>query len=89
MSNRLQKQLGQNTILTKIQTKFSRWFKNMYDPNDRYCPIFKKEIDSEVCYEIVMCLTCGFKATSVPEVNFKNDETTRKICDNCPYSNLE
>lgn len=61
----------------------------MYNPNDRFCPIANKEIDSEVCYEIVMCLTCGFKSSSVPEVEFTNDEETKSICDNCPYSNLD
>lgn len=61
----------------------------MYNHEDRYCPIAKKNIDSEVCYEMVMCLTSGFKTSSVPEVDFKNDDATRQICDACPYSNLE
>ncbi len=60
----------------------------MYSTEDRYCPIADREIGSEVCYEIVMCLTCGFKTSSVPEVDFKNDERTRNMCDICPYSDL-
>lgn len=58
----------------------------MISHDDRYCPIAKKEIDSEVCYEVIMCLNCGFKPSSVPEVDFKNDEQTRAICDKCPHS---
>lgn len=61
----------------------------MYSPEDRHCPIANTEIDSEVCYEIVMCLTSGFKPSSVPEVDFKDDEATKKICNNCPYSDLD
>lgn len=58
----------------------------MPDYEDRYCPIAKKEIDSEVCYEVIMCLYNGFSPTSVPEVEFKNDEKTKKMCENCKYS---
>ena len=61
----------------------------MYSPEDRYCPIAGTEIGSEVCYEVVMCLTSGFNPASVPEVDFKNDDKTRAICDKCPYSDLE
>lgn len=61
----------------------------MYSPNNRYCPIADKEIDSETCYEVVMCLTSGFRPDSVPEIAFKNDDATKKICDECPYSNLD
>lgn len=61
----------------------------MYSHDDRFCPIAQKEIDSEVCYEVVMCLTSGFSASSVSEVEFKNDSSTRLLCDSCSYSNLE
>lgn len=61
----------------------------MYSPDDRYCPIAKKKIDSEVCYEMVMCLSGCFKTSSVREVDFNNDERTRSICDSCQYSNLD
>lgn len=61
----------------------------MYNPDDRQCPIANREISAEICYEVVMCLTAGFKASSVPEIEFENDEETRSTCDACPYSNLE
>lgn len=61
----------------------------MINCDDRYCPIAKKEISSEVCYEVVMCLFCGLKASSVPEVDFEKDEETKKICDNCQYSDID
>jgi len=34
-----------------------------------------------------MCLYNGFLSMSVPEVEFKNDEKTKKMCENCKYSN--
>lgn len=61
----------------------------MYSHEDRFCPIAQKEIDSEVCYEVVMCLTSGFYASSVPEVEFEKDEATKLLCDSCPYSDLD
>lgn len=61
----------------------------MYSSEDRLCPICNKYISAEVCYEIVMCLTAGFKPSSVPEINFIANEETRQCCDSCPYSDLE
>ena len=61
----------------------------MYNHDDRFCPIAQKEIGSEVCYEVVMCLTSGFSASSVPEIDFKNDGSTRALCDSCPHSDLD
>ena len=61
----------------------------MYSCDDRYCPLAGHEIGSEVCYEVVMCLTSGFNPSSVPEVDFENNEQTRRICDKCQYSNLD
>lgn len=58
----------------------------MINPNDRYCPLAKKEIGSEICYEIIMCLYNGFSPSSVPEVEFVNDEKTKAICEKCPNS---
>ena len=49
----------------------------MISHEERYCPIAKCKIDEEVCYEMVMCLTCGFKPSSVPEVTFTNNEETK------------
>lgn len=56
---------------------------------DRYCPLANEEIDNEVCYEIIMCLTSGFNPDSVPEVDFKKNEKSRQICERCPYSKWE
>lgn len=58
----------------------------MVNHDDRFCPIANREIDSEVCYEIIMCLYCGFKPSSVPEVEFENNPQTKEICKNCEYS---
>lgn len=51
-----------------------------------YCPLAKKNIDSEVCYEIIMCLYNGFSPSSVPEVEFKNSKETKGICEGCKHS---
>lgn len=61
----------------------------MYNPEPRHCPIAGENIDSEVCYEMVMCISGGFKSSSVPEVDFEVTEETKRICDACPYSDLE
>ena len=61
----------------------------MISHEERYCPIAKRKIDGEVCYEMVMCLTSGFKSSSVPEVTFSNNDETKKTCDECQYSNWD
>lgn len=61
----------------------------MYSPNDRYCPVAGKEIDCETCYEMVMCIDGCFKASSIPEIEFQVNEETKRICEACPYSDLE
>lgn len=58
----------------------------MQDYEDRYCPIAKNEIGSEICYEIIMCLYNGFSPYSVPEVEFKNDKETKELCRKCKHS---
>ena len=57
---------------------------------DRYCPVFKRVIDCEWCYESVLGLSRAIKVDVVPELNEVDDiETARKICDKCKYSDLE
>ena len=60
----------------------------MYNDKNRVCPLCGEEISSEICYEIVMCLTAGFKLSSVPEVALSSDSEAKTICDTCPYSDL-
>ena len=61
-------------------------------PNDnRTCPIYNKVIDGELCYETAMCMQGFFKIASVPEskdIKLDLDEA-KKICVNCPYSDME
>ena len=59
--------------------------------NDRYCPIFKDNIDGELCYEVAMCMQGFFKITSVSEhtkIVLPLDEA-RKICNKCKYADME
>ncbi len=57
---------------------------------DRYCPVFKRVIDCDWCYESIMGLSKAVKVEVVSELNEITDiEDARKICKNCKYSNLE
>ena len=64
---------------------------NLTPYNDRNCPIYDKIIDGELCYETAMCMQGFFKISSVPESNeiIFNLEQARKICNKCPYSDME
>ena len=55
---------------------------------DRFCPICQKNISAEICYEIVMCFTVGFRIESVSEIDFIKSKGNEIICDKCPYSDL-
>lgn len=57
---------------------------------DHYCPAYKRVIDIDLCYDSLMCLNRSFKISSTPELSEIDDiEAARKICKECPYSNLE
>ncbi len=66
--------------------------KNSITPqNDRKCPIYKKTIDGELCYETAMCMQGLFRLSSVPEavdIKMQCDEA-RQICKNCRFSNMD
>lgn len=57
--------------------------------SNHYCPIYKKEISIDLCYDSLCCLTGMFKISSTKELKeIKDIEKARIICKNCPYSNL-
>lgn len=57
---------------------------------DRYCPVFKRTIDCDWCYESVLGLSGAIKTDAVRELDEIADiEDARSICNNCKYSNLE
>lgn len=57
--------------------------------SDHYCPAYKKVISIDLCYDSLCCLTGMFKISSTKELaEIENIEEARKICKNCPYSNL-
>ena len=62
----------------------------MLDYNvDHYCPVYKREIDADLCYDSLCCLNREFKISSTPELSEVEDiEAARKICEECPYSDL-
>ena len=59
--------------------------------DDRYCPIYNKTIDGELCYETAMCMQRLFKLSSVPETKTITMpiEKSRAICVNCKYSDMD
>lgn len=53
------------------------------------CPVYKRKIEPDLCYESLMSLNRCFKVSSVPELSEIEDiEVARKICSQCPYSQL-
>lgn len=57
--------------------------------NDHYCPAYGKEIDIDLCYDSMMCLTGMFKIESTKELlEIKDIPAARKKCMECPYSKL-
>ena len=55
----------------------------------RYCPVYKREIDDDLCYDSLCCLNGDFKISSTKELaEVENIEEARKICAKCPYSDL-
>ena len=63
------------------------------EDGDRYCPVFRCEIDGEICYESALCLGRHFKISSVPELaqalKGKDVSLAEKLCEECPHSNME
>lgn len=56
---------------------------------DHYCRVYRKVIDSDLCYESLMALGKMFKTDSVPELSTVKDvEGARRECRNCIYSDL-
>lgn len=59
-----------------------------YD-NPHYCPVYKRIIDVDLCYDSLCCLNGEFKISSTPELaEVKNIDTARELCRECPYSAL-
>lgn len=62
----------------------------MLDYNaDHYCPVYKKVICADLCYDSVCCLNGEFKISSTKELAVIEDiDEARKVCEDCPYSDL-
>ncbi len=55
--------------------------------SEHYCPVYKKTIDADLCYDSMMCLTGLFKVSSTKELLELTDiEASRKTCKSCVYS---
>ena len=56
---------------------------------DRYCPVYKRIIDADLCYDSLMCLNRTFRISSTKELaELKDIDAARKVCAECPYSEL-
>lgn len=56
---------------------------------DHYCPVYKRKICADLCYDSLMCLNRCFKVSSTKELAEVEDiEEARKICAECKYSEL-
>lgn len=55
-----------------------------------YCPVYKKVICADLCYDSVCCLNGEFKISSTKElaVIIEDIDEARKVCEDCPYSDL-
>lgn len=62
---------------------------NLDYENPHYCPVYKRVIDIDLCYDSLCCLNGEFKISSTKELEeVKDIESARKICAECPYSDL-
>ena len=51
---------------------------------DHMCPVYKRIIDPDLCYDSLMCLNRCFTVSSIPELSeVKNIKETLKICEKC------
>lgn len=56
---------------------------------DHYCPVYKKVIAADLCYDSLCCLTGAFKVSSTKELREIEDiAAARDVCRKCPYSDL-
>ena len=62
----------------------------MLDYNaDHYCPVYKRVISADLCYDSLCCLSGEFRIESTKELlEIKDIETARRVCAECPYSDL-
>lgn len=57
--------------------------------HEHYCPVYKKNISPDLCYDSLCCLTGMFKVSSTKELREIADiDEARKVCRDCPYSDL-
>ena len=63
--------------------------KNLDYDNPHYCPVYKRIITIDLCYDSLSCLSGDFKISSTKELSEISDiEKAREICAKCPYSDL-
>lgn len=58
-------------------------------PDEMLCPLVNRMIGSETCYETVMAVDGLFKLSTVSEMQITDRESAKRICEKCPYSDLD
>ncbi len=62
---------------------------NLNYTEPHYCPVYRRVIDIDLCYDSLMALNKSFKISSVHELSDIDDiENARRLCGKCPYSDL-
>lgn len=57
--------------------------------SDHYCPVYKKVISIDLCYDSLCCLNGMFKISSTKELlEIEDIEEAINVCKKCPYSDL-
>lgn len=57
--------------------------------NPHYCPVYGRVIEIDLCYDSLNCLNGSFKISSTKELLEVNDiEKAKRLCEECPYSDL-
>ena len=56
---------------------------------DRFCPVYEKIIDCDLCYDSLSSLNGDFKISSTKELSEVRDiDHAREVCRECEYSDL-
>ena len=57
--------------------------------SDHFCPVYKKVVSVDLCYDSLCCLNGMFKISSTKELlEIEDIEEAINLCKKCPYSDL-
>lgn len=59
------------------------------ETDERFCPLCSRDIPEVLCFEIIMGLQGMLKMSAIPEVTIERSDETKRICGECPYSDID